>query len=406
MRVLCIYRHYWPDVTPYARLLRAIAEHLVSEGHAVTVFTGQPGYNDVRQRLQPWRETLGGVEVIRVRLPPERKRFLALRLLGFLGFLGQALAHSLWNRRRYDLALFNMHPPLLMGVTGLAIRCLAGIPFIYHCQDIHPESSRVVGRIRNPHVYRLLRRIDAAVCQAARLNVVLSEDMRDTLLERGVPPARIEVLNNFSLDHYDNGAAEVPPPLDDAGEKFQVLFAGNLGDFQGLDSIVEAAHRLAENPAIRFVFMGEGLAKHRLVEAAGGLVGRTVFFIDFQPVEVAHAAMARADLGLISLAPKVYRVAFPSKTMMYLSAGCPVLAIVEPDSNLARTIRDQQLGYVAPAADAATIASTMEGAWRERSRWTAPARLALQERAEQLYGRAKAMKRWARIVSKAPSPPA
>jgi len=91
MKILCIYRHYWPDITPYARLLKAIAEHLVSEGHEVTVFTGQPGYNDVRQGSQPWREKLNGVDVIRVWLPPERKRFVVLRLLGFLWFLGRAV---------------------------------------------------------------------------------------------------------------------------------------------------------------------------------------------------------------------------------------------------------------------------------------------------------------------------
>jgi len=399
MRILCIYRHYWPDITPYARLLKAIAEHLVSEGHEVTIFTGQPGYNDVRQGKQPWREKLNGVDVIRVWLPPERKRFVALRLLSFLWFLGRSLVYSIGHRRQYDLAMYNVHPPILMGMTACLIRSLAGIPFIYHCQDIHPESSLVAGRIRSKVLYRLLRRIDTAVCRGAIVNVVLSEDMRDTLMERQVPLERIEVLNNFSLDSYYDGSDDIPSPLDNPDGHFHVLFAGNLGEFQGLDAIVDAAHRLAEIQEIRFVFMGEGLAKRRLIAAAGDLVGRTVFFCDFQPVEVAFAAMRRANLGLISLAPGVYRVAFPSKTMMYLSAGCPVLAILEPESNLARTIQDEQLGYVAQDSSADSIASTIEAAWRERSCWTVVARDELQERAERIYGRESAMVRWTRLVS-------
>jgi glycosyltransferase involved in cell wall biosynthesis len=257
----------------------------------------------------------------------------------------------------------------------------------------------VSGRLRSRWLYGLLKRFDTQSCRNALRNVVLSEDMRDTLLERGVTAPQIEVLNNFRLETHFDGTDRIPEPLASDTGHYNVLFAGNLGEFQGLDAIIEAANLLAANKQIRFLFMGEGLAKERLITAAGSLVEDTVFFLPQVSVEVAFAAMVRADLGLISLSPGVYRVAFPSKTMMYLAAGCPVLAIVEPESRLAETAASGELGYCCghqrePAAIAAAIAA----AWHDRARWDAARRETLRATAETLFGREAILQRWVKLM--------
>src|SRR5262245_42542257 len=102
MRILAIYRHYWPDSTPYARILRTLLEHLAATGHQTAVFTGQPSYNGVRHPRQPWRETLNSVEVERVFLLPERKSRRLARVLNWTYFLARAILHATVGRR-YDL---------------------------------------------------------------------------------------------------------------------------------------------------------------------------------------------------------------------------------------------------------------------------------------------------------------
>ena len=86
MRILAIYRHYWPDATPYARLLKVILEEQIAQGHQVEVLCGQPSYNDIQFERQPWREVVGGVQVRRFALFPERKRFRLLRAFNYSRF--------------------------------------------------------------------------------------------------------------------------------------------------------------------------------------------------------------------------------------------------------------------------------------------------------------------------------
>jgi len=154
MQILSIYRHYWPDTTPYARTLRSIAERWVQDGHGVTVFTGQPSYNDISQKKQPWREKFNGVNIIRVPLLPERKKIKWLRLINFMIFLAQAILHVL-TENKYELVVVHSHPPVFMGFTGRLINIIRKIPYIYHCQDIHPEGALIAGHFKLCGAFRI-----------------------------------------------------------------------------------------------------------------------------------------------------------------------------------------------------------------------------------------------------------
>ena len=365
MKVLAIYRYYWPDITPYARILRSILERLSDEGHEATVVTGQPAYNDVASERQPWHERLGGVEVQRVRLLPERKWLGPLRLLNFVLFLGRACWHALFHR--YDLVLASSNPPVISGLSLRLIRFLTGAQYVYHCQDLHPECAVLAGKLKKGRIERLLTRVDARTCSRSARTIVLSEDMVAALRERGLGRDNVTVINNFALDVPEPKLTGLPAPfdccepadiglvarrpldLDSAmveGQPFRVLFAGNMGSFQGLDKIIEAARILRTVPTIQFVFMGAGEQQANLERQAGNLVGQTVHFLPYLPIEEAFGCMHRAELGIVSLVSGVYKVAYPSKTMMYLAAGCPVLAVIESDSVLAKHLTDKKLGWV------------------------------------------------------------
>jgi len=398
MNVLAIYRHYWPDTTPYARLLRALLEHWVGEGHTATVYSAQPSYNDVRQAKQPRREMLGGVQIRRVRLLRERKQFRHVRGMSYLWFVLGAVLHVL-RHPQYDLIVANTHPPVLMGAALRLIKRLTGIPYLLHCQDIHPESAVLAGQLQNGWLARRLLNADTRSCRAARAIVTLSEDMREQLAGRTAYGAKnVHVINNFALDLYSAPASLPALFQDDAERPFRVLFAGNMGFFQNLDRLLAAARRLQDERQIQFIFMGAGAARSRLIDKAGDLIGRTVFFEPFQPVETAFACMQRSDLGVVSLAAGVYRVAYPSKTMTYLAAGCPVLVLAERNSNLAEEIITNDFGYVPDEAAPEKIAAVIRAACEDRQRWTPPARQALVERANTHFGRDRALAQWSVLL--------
>ena len=400
MRILAIYKHYWPDTTPYARILKSILERWAADGHDTRVVTAQPGYNDIRQEPQPWQETLGGVQVLRLRIPREVKRSLWRRLASFSVFLARA-AWAACTSARPDAIIVNVHPPFLMGLTCRLIKAVRGVPYVYHCQDLHPESGRAAGQLAGGLRYRLLRWIDTGNCRAARLIVTLSPDMVATLAARGLDPRKIVVINNFILDTGPEGAA-VPSPVTtlvraDADDAFVVLFAGNVGRYQALDKVMAAARLLEGENDIRFLFMGEGAAKADLERQAGDLAGRTVFFSPYQPMPVAVRAMEEADLALVSLGKGVHKVAYPSKTMMVLAAGCPVLAVIEPESSLAQTVAAHGLGLACPQDDPAAIAAAVRRARDERPEWRRR-RPEIAAWARREFGRGQTLDRWSELA--------
>ena len=368
-RVLAIHRYFWPDTTPYAFLLRAIAAHWAAAGHQVHVLTSQPSYKpELEIPKQPTVGTVDGVTVRRLGMLPDRgsrwrkpSNVVRFSLLVFLRVL---------LGRRYDVVMCSTAPPVVLAwATSLAAR-LRGASFVYHCMDLHPEIGRLSGEFANPWVYRLLLRLDTATCRRASAVVVLSSDMRDALLARDADLAeRIVVINNFDIPSYDTEAATEGAEEHVPGDGLTVVFTGNLGRYQRLETMVEAVlgpdDRLA---SVRLVMMGEGDAKpglERLVAAAPADRRDRVTLLPHGTTAQAREVMRGADLGLVSLMPGVIAYAYPSKTASYLSEGLPVLAAVEPDSELARDVVAWGVGGVLPVDGVGAVTDALAG-WLAR----------------------------------------
>ncbi len=385
MKILAIYRHYLPDTAPYGRILSSILEHQAAQGHEVTVVTAQPSYNDIRQEKQPWQEKIRGVQVKRIRLLPERKNWQFVRAFNFAWFLLRAVIHAI-SGPRYDLVLANSHPPVLMGLALQTIHKLRGTPYIYHLQDLHPEAAKLAGDLEPGWLYDRLLNWETATCNSAQRVVVLSQDMADSLTSRGVPANCISIVNNPPLTDSFTSQPKLPPPLDEHINTVRLLFAGNLGRFQGLERLIAAARLIAGRVPFQLIFMGEGSAKRDLCDLAGELLGRRIVFLPQQSPETAQAAMRVCDYGIISLLPEVYRFAYPSKSMTYWSAGCPVIALVEPQSELAQTIEHHDLGVVASCRSVCTVAETLMNAILDRHHWTPERRRLIEAKCHELFG--------------------
>lgn len=347
MRILVAYKYYWPDKTPYALILKHIVERWARDGHEISVYTGQPSYNNIASNKSPWTEKVCGVNIRRIWLFPVRKRLYSFQVFNTLIFAVRLLFHALCAKRRYNLIMINSYPPVLMALFASFVRQIDKTPFIYHCQDIQPESASMAGVLKSSFLYKLLQNIDKRSCMVAHKTITLSDDMMNTLLKRGIPRKNISVINNFIVDVADNVNSAPELFKNKRSGEYYVLFAGNIGNFQGLDAIVSAAKLLeAENQSIKFIFMGTGSALSNLKNKAGCLVGKTIYFIPYQPLDIAFAAMKRSDIGIVSLKPGVIRVAYPSKTMMYLAAGCPIFALIEADCELSNLLVEKDLGII------------------------------------------------------------
>lgn len=379
MRILLVHRHFWPDHSPQATILRSIGKRLVEAGHDVEVFTAQPGYgNRLDLQRRPWSELLDGLRVRRTRLLPESRTHYVARALNYGLFFVMAAMRVL--RGRYDVVMGLTAPPVLPGaVLGSAAR-LARAHYVYHCLDIYPEIARATGMIASEFGYRVLRRIDARSIRMASAAVVISADMRQSLVARGADPSKVHIIPEFDLEEF-TADKELPHALRPDPAAVSVLFAGNLGRFQALDTVVDAAQLIGPDAGIRFHFLGSGVVEDPLRTRAGDLLGRSVHFHGYVDPVVARKMAEVADICLVTLAPDIIRYAFPAKVVTYLRAGATIAAMVEKDSELAQLIAAHKLGAVVEPGDARGLADAItELAGSDRAAIAVRARQAFRER--------------------------
>jgi len=293
-------------------------------------------------------------------------------------------------------------PPVLLGAfTALASK-LRKSKFIYHCMDIHPEIGKLSGEFSNPLLYKLLSKLDQFACTSAYKVLVLSNDMKNTLLARpGKKVENIEILNNFAIQSLgDKAQADSESLPHFQGKRFKILFAGNIGRFQGLESFVDAMDIIKENNDIELIFMGEGTALQGLKTKVNEMKLSNVSFVPHQTVSAARQYMAMSDLGVVSLTKGIYRYAFPSKTITYMATACPLLVVVEAGSNLAETVVSNKLGYTALPNNPESIAASVLEAYENRGVLD---KTVIKDYFDENFDTNKLLMRWTSLINEAKS---
>ena len=206
---------------------------------------------------------------------------------------------------------------------------------------------------------------------------------------------RRHLINYFEMESF-RPAVELSTELANPPRRLPVLFGDDTRLFQVLDAVFDATHEVRIESEIEFLLMGRGAAESTLRAQAGELVGSTVRFVGHHSQEIAERALAEADLGLISISPGVCRVAYPSKTMTYLKADCPVLVMVEQDSELAEMVREREVGATCAPADAEALAEAVLAASRggpvDEAR-----RAHIRRVGTELFSRERALARWSEL---------
>jgi glycosyltransferase involved in cell wall biosynthesis len=349
MDVLLIHRFYHPDSPPYASILEGIRDMLVTEGKVVDVLSSQPSYKSVDQLNKLALKTEDQFGCI-YRLPVFRfSKKKIVKGLNFFWFPFIVFWFVLFGKK-YKAVTVSTAPPVLLAFS-VALACkIRGITLIYHCMDLHPEIGQISGEFKALFIFNLLRKMDEFTCNVAKKIIVLSEDMRQNLLKRERSlDGKIEIINNYNLGGKVLGEHSFFDPNDG---KVRVVFAGNLGRFQNLDSLLTALGKSTVQKNLELVFVGEGAALNKLQDLTKKLhLEKLVRFIPHQSVEVAKRIIQDASMAVVSLQNEIIGYAYPSKTMTYLSLGTPILTLVESHSELAEMVTKNKLGIVVEPND-------------------------------------------------------
>lgn len=374
MRILILTTYFQPESASNAILMTLLAEELTHLGHEVTVITGMPHY-DTNRIQEPYRgrllarEQQGAIRVHRVYLyVPQRKDKVLGRLLNYLSFNALSTLAGL-SVRRQDV-LFVPSPPLTNGVAGFVLSRLRRMPFIYNVQDIYPDVAVRLGVLKSRRVIRLFERMEGFVYRKASAISVISESFRRNLGAKGVPDGKLRVIPNFVDSDFVTPLPRLNAFSKEQGldDHFVALFSGNVGMSQGLDTVLEAAQRLADTPDILFLIVGNGTTKPGLIERAATMGLQNVRFLPFQPYERVPELYATADVCLIPLRRGLSEDSVPSKLFTIMGSARPVVAAVDRESDTAEVVTRAGCGDCVEPEDACQMAEAILRFYRDRAR--------------------------------------
>lgn len=363
MRVLLLSQFFDPEPTLKGL---AFAKALREQGHDVQVLTGFPNYPGGKiypgYRLAPYRkEVVDGVTIHRVALYPSHDRSSIRRVLNYASFGMMASVVGPLVTGKVD-AMVVHHPPLTVDWPARVLRFLKGAPYLYEIQDLWPDTLGSTGMLSRPGLLRLIDGWSRRVYKSADGVIAISEGFKTKLVERGVPADKVAVLHNWAEEgrlRFSSASPEEAKRLRSElglGERFTVMFAGNMGLAQALDPVLDAAKRL---PEVQFAMVGSGVERDRLVARAEAEGIANIVFVPRQPMERMGAILPLADALLIHLQDDpLFSITIPGKTQAYLSAGIPTIVAVRGDA--AELVQASGGGVSAIPEDVGSIVDAIE----------------------------------------------
>ena len=360
MKILITHRYYWPDKSSCSNIIHSIAKHL-SKKHKVDVVTSLPShvFDKPYKYLEktPRFEVVDNVNVKRLRLPIETYSIFN-RIANALRLSLEIFTKSLV--KRYDIIIVTT-TPMVLSAFFLTLACkITKSKLIYYCMDINPEIGIKISKdFKNKKLYKLLLKMDNWSCKKANLVLAHSQDMLNTLKQRySGNKYNLGIMNNFSaqiVKNYKNKKINLSVK---SKKKLKVIFTGNIGRFQGLETIIDAMSLIANRKDIELLIVGEGVEKKKLIEKTKRK-NLNIKFIDYQPLENVKHFIKNSDIGLVSIIPKTYKYAYPSKIATYLEQGKPIICIVEKKSEIVKRMNLYNYGFNLQFGDKYSIAKLL-----------------------------------------------
>lgn len=377
MRILVVSQYFWPE----SFVINDLVAKLSSRGNVIEVLTGKPNYPDgnifAGYIAAGCAEECfaGSVRVCRVPMRPRLTgggRNLALNYLSFV-WNGLRYFHRSVRGRSFDAILVFAPSPITAAIPAIWLKWKLGAHLAIWVQDLWPESLSATGFVRNGVVLRAAGWMVRCIYACADTLLVQSRAFHAPVA-RYAPAGRIVYYPNFysNTAHVTDAPMQVPSELLSLLEtKFCIVFAGNLGTAQSLETLVGAAERLRKLPELRLVVIGSGsmsewIERQKVERKLDNLVlaGR------FSQGEMPQIFSRAAGLLVTLKRAEIFSYTIPSKIQAYLAAARPVVAALDGEG--ARIVEEAGAGLTCPAEDADGLACCIERLYRmspcERSR--------------------------------------
>ncbi len=363
---------YYPENNQTGYYMTGIAEGL-SDDFEIKVICGQPNYA-AKGTLAPKREFHEGVEIFRVWGTTLDKNVIVFRLLNMLTLGASIFLKSLVKIKKGQSIVVVSAPPSLPFITALAAK-IRRARYNLIVQDKYPETLIAVGKTSSDSMFvKIFNKLNAWLYSGAEKIIVVGRDMRELVEaqtnDKSGQKTPVEVIQNWaSLEEIEPTRREHNELLKELGisKKFVFLYAGNMGHPQDLESIVECAEKLKDDERFHFLFLGSGVKRKWLETEARENSLTNVTILPPRPRAEQKLFLNACDVGLVSLVKGMRGVAMPSRTYNILAAGKPILALTEKNSEVARVIEEDRVGWIVPPSEPTKLLQIIYKIYDERN---------------------------------------
>lgn len=350
MKILVICQYYYPE--PFRH--PDICEELVKRGHEVTVVTGLPNY-PMGKIYKGYRkgkkrdEILNGVKVHRC-FTIGRRYGAVWRLFNYYSFVFSSVSYVKKLKEEYDIVFVNQLSPVMMANAAICYKKKHNVPFVLYCLDLWPESLVAGGIKRESAVYKLFHRISKKIYKQADKILVTSRLFAD-YFENEFGIRDTEYLPQYAETIF------TPKQCEKAEDGYiDLMFAGNTGAAQSIDTIIEAARLTSDIANLRWHILGDGSEIEGLKASAKGL--KQVIFHDRKPLEQMPKYYAMADAMLVTMQKDpVLSLTLPGKVQTYMAAGKPIIGAADGETPI--VVKEAECGICGGAEDAAVLAENV-----------------------------------------------
>ncbi|MBC8526124.1 MAG: glycosyltransferase family 4 protein [Candidatus Cloacimonetes bacterium] len=341
MKILYITQYFIPETCAPSNRAYATIKYLSDAGHQVAVLTEMPNhpkgiiYKGYKRKLF-CRERIDGFDVLRTWIYTSPKKNFITRILFYSTFMIFGIITALSTWRNYDI-IFISSPPLFVGGIGVVLKKLfPKIKFIFEVRDLWPDVAVEIGELSNKTFIDLSTKLAISCYTLSNKIISVTNYFRDEIIKKGIPRNKIDVIrngtdiNNWHKVDFENIFIKYNINIEN---KFLVIYAGNLGLAQGIDTILYAAKKLKDYSDILFLIIGDGPEKEKLYNIASEHSLKNVIFIEEKPREEISQYLSAAHCGIVPLKrSKVFYGTIPSKLFDYLACELPVLLGVDGEA--------------------------------------------------------------------------
>lgn len=351
MKILVVCQHYYPEQFR----ITDICESFVKMGHEVSVITGLPNYPmgkiyDGYRGGKKRDEVINGVKVHRC-FTVGRRSGAIWRMINYYSFALSSKRHAKRIKEEYDVVFVNQLSPVMMASAGVAYKRKHGTKLVIYTLDLWPESLTAGGIKKDSAIFKHYHKVSEKIYKSADKILTTSKSFEKYFMDEFGIKVTAHVPQYAEAMFSPESCKKMPD------EYIDLMFAGNVGAAQSVETIVRAAALTKDIQNLRWHIVGDGSSLEAVKMLAKELDVNSVIFHGRKPLEEMAKYYSMADAMLVTLSDSpIISYTLPGKVQTYMAAGKPIIAATNGET--ATVIAEAECGFCTKAEDPAALAES------------------------------------------------